>query len=83
MIGSHNRQNDSIRSWIKNPGPLTRESNSKFQETEHSVDHTSAMRQNDESPNMTRGDTATLGSNKANALKSLDNGTPLAIINAS
>ena len=33
------RKEDSIRSWIKNPGPLTRDSFSKFQETDNSMDN--------------------------------------------
>ena len=33
------RKEDSIRSWIKNPGPLARDSFSKFHETDNSVEN--------------------------------------------
>ena len=33
------RKEDSIRSWIKNPGPQTRDSFSKFQDTDNSMDN--------------------------------------------
>ena len=46
------RKEDSIRSWIKNPGPLTRDSFSKFQETDNSMDNSAHKFLSNESPEM-------------------------------
>ena len=39
LLDKSGRKEDSIRSWIKNPGPLQRDSFSKFQETDNSIDN--------------------------------------------
>ena len=46
------RKEDSIRSWIKNPGPLTRDSFSKFHDTDNSMDNSAIKVPANESPDL-------------------------------